>query len=184
VKPLYQVSPRHLASLFLIASVSGACAALAVERATWPVRAEARVNPGKGDSLTQKKQFISTGEQKMGRPVVHFEIGCRDSAKAREFYARLFDWQIDQMGPAAAVINTGASEGIQGHITSLGHEPHNYVTVYVQVEDLKAALEKAASLGGKTLVPPVPIPTGQFAWMSDPEGNLIGLLQPKAAPAK
>jgi predicted enzyme related to lactoylglutathione lyase len=122
-------------------------------------------------------------KNRMGQPVVHFEIGCRDAAKAREFYAKLFGWQIDQMGPAA-VINTGASEGIQGHITSLGHEPHNYVTVYVQVEDLKKALEKAESLGGKTLVPPVPIPTGQFAWMSDPEGNLIGLLQPKAAPAK
>ncbi len=34
------------------------------------------------------------------------------------------------------------------------------------------------------MVPPVPIPTGQFAWLSGPEGNLIGLLQPKTAPAK
>jgi predicted enzyme related to lactoylglutathione lyase len=35
--------------------------------------------------------------------------------------------------------------------------------------------ERAAALGGKTLVPPAEIPTGTFAWMADPEGKLIGL---------
>jgi uncharacterized protein len=29
------------------------------------------------------------------------------------------------------------------------------------------------------LVPPVEIPTGTFAWFSDPEGNMIGLFKPK-----
>lgn len=115
----------------------------------------------------------------MGRPVVHFEIGCRDLGKTRGFYSQLFDWQIDE-GPAG-VIDTGSPAGIQGHMTSLGHEPQHYVTVYVQVDDLKAALEKAEKLGGKTVVPPIPIPTGHFAWIADPEGNLIGLLQPKPA---
>lgn len=28
----------------------------------------------------------------MGKPVVHFEIGCRDKAKTAEFYGALFDW--------------------------------------------------------------------------------------------
>lgn len=118
----------------------------------------------------------------MGRPVVHFEIGCRDLGKTKTFYSQLFDWQIDD-GPAS-MINTATPEGIQGHITSLGHEPHNYVTVYVQVDDLKAALEKATKLGGKTLVPPIAIPTGHFAWIADPEGNMIALIQPKAAAGK
>jgi len=61
----------------------------------------------------------------------------------------------------------------------LGYEPHNYRTVYVQVDDPKAYLERAASPGGKTLVPPVEIPTGTFAWMDDPEGNINGLRKPK-----
>ena len=115
----------------------------------------------------------------MGHPVVHFEIGCRDSAKTAEFFAKLFDWQMTP-GPAT-MINTGGG-GITGHITSLGHEPHNYVTVYVEVDDLHGYLEKAASLGGKTLVPPVKLPgdQGSFAWMADPEGTLIGLWDRKA----
>ena len=41
----------------------------------------------------------------------------------------------------------------------------------VEVDDVQACLGNAASLGGKTLVPPVKIPTGTFAWFSDPEGN-------------
>ena len=77
------------------------------------------------------------------------------------------------------MITTGGT-GIDGHITALGHEPHNYVTVYVQVDDIPAYLAKAAGLGGKKIVGPIDIPTGRFAWMSDPEGTLIGLFKPKA----
>jgi uncharacterized protein len=113
-----------------------------------------------------------------GKPVVHFEIGCRDNAKTQAFYSKLFDWDIKPSGPSAALINTGA-EGINGHITTLGHEPNNYVTVYVQVDDVKAYLDKATALGGKMLVPPIAIPTGKFAWFADPEGNMIALIQPK-----
>ena len=61
---------------------------------------------------------------------------------------------------------------------SLGHEPHHYTIFYVQVDDVQACLDKAAALGGKTLVPPVDIPTGKFAWMQDPEGSTVGLFKP------
>ena len=114
----------------------------------------------------------------MGEPVVHFEIGCRDGGKTADFFTRLFGWQTQAMGPAT-MIDTGAGSGIQGHITSLGHEPYKYTMFYVQVDDVQASLDKAATLGGKTLVPPVEIPTGTFAWMQDPEGNTVGLWKPK-----
>jgi predicted enzyme related to lactoylglutathione lyase len=79
----------------------------------------------------------------MGQPVVHFEIGCRDSAKTQKFYASLFDWKFVQSGPAAMIAPN--PPGIGGHITSLGHEPHNYVTFYVQVDDLQAYLDRLGS---------------------------------------
>jgi uncharacterized protein len=114
----------------------------------------------------------------MGQPVVHFEIGCRDKTKTAAFFSQLFDWKMLDAGPAT-MVSTASAEGIQGHISALGHEPHNYVTVYVQVEDVQAYLDKAQKLGGKQLVPPVEIPTGTFAWFADPEGNTIGLWKPK-----
>ena len=114
----------------------------------------------------------------MPHPVVHFEIGCKDSPKTQEFYKKLFDWKIDAMGPAAMI--AAEAGGITGHITALGHEPQHYTIFYVGVDDVAAYLEKAKALGEKTLVPPVDIPSGTFAWMQDPEGNTVGLWKNKA----
>lgn len=117
----------------------------------------------------------------MGNAVVHFEIGCKDKESTRQFYASLFDWQIAPHGEAE-MINTGSQEGICGHITALGHEPHQYVTVYAQVDDLQKYLDRAGELGGKTIVPPVDVSdAGSFAWLADPEGNVIGLWKPIGA---
>lgn len=104
--------------------------------------------------------------------MVHFEIGCRNSAATQASYQEMFDWKIEQMGPAA-MIQTGGSGGIGGHITALGHESHHYVTVYVQVDDIRAALAKAEALGGKTVVPAVNISPAPSP----------GLLIPKAIPS-
>ena len=49
----------------------------------------------------------------------------------------------------------------------------------MQVDGVQGYLDKAGTLGGKTLVPPVDIPTGTFAWLTDPNGNTIGLWKPK-----
>jgi uncharacterized protein len=114
----------------------------------------------------------------MTHAVVHFEIGCRDTAKTQEFYKKLFDWKMEAMGPAVMI--AAEAGGIGGHINSLGHEPHHYTIFYVAVDNVAAYLEKAAALGAKTLVPPVDIPTGTFAWMQDPEGNTVGLWKPKS----
>ena len=103
-------------------------------------------------------------------PVVHFEIGCRELAKTREFYKGLFEWEFNDLFQVAE-----KTAGISGHLTSLGHEPYNYTIFYVQVEDVGAAIAKAVGLGGKKLVGPVTIPTGTFAWVRDPEGNVVGL---------
>jgi predicted enzyme related to lactoylglutathione lyase len=110
----------------------------------------------------------------MGNPVVHFEIGCRDKAKTVEFFSQLFDWKMEEMGPATT-IQTGGT--VDGHIIALGHEPHNFVNVYIEVDDVQAYLDKAVILGGKILVPPVKIPTGTFGWFADPEGTIVGILK-------
>jgi len=114
----------------------------------------------------------------MPNPVVHFEIGCRDRAKTAGFYSALFDWSIEEQGPAHNISTGGA---IAGHITALGHEPQHYTMFYVEVDDVAASLRKAESLGAKTVVPPVTLPgAGMFAWFADPDGNTIGLLKRKA----
>ena len=112
----------------------------------------------------------------MPNPVVFFEIGCKDTAQTREFYGKMFDWNVAET-PTGAMIDPKG--GIPGQITSLGHEPHQYTIFYVQVDDVAAAISQAESLGGTKIVGPIPIPIGTFAWISDPGGNTIGLWKPK-----
>lgn len=112
-------------------------------------------------------------------PVVYFEIGCRSGGKTREFFAQLFGWEISG-ADAGMTITTGDARGIGGHIVELAPEWGNYLTVYVEVEDLEAYLKKAGELGGRTLVPPVTLPgQGSFAWLAAPEGNIVGIWKPE-----
>lgn len=118
----------------------------------------------------------------MPAPVVHFEIGCKNIESTKKFYASAFGWEYAPAAPNMGMIgNIGGhapspTPGIGGHINALGHEPHNYVTVYLQVDDIPATLAKIGKLGGKTLIPATEVPgMGHFAWFTDPEGNAIGL---------
>ncbi len=115
-------------------------------------------------------------------PVVHFEIGCQDGERARQFFAKLFDWQVSGRN-AGFMISPSGGAGPGGHIAELAAEWGNYVTVYVEVEHLETYLERIADLGGKVLVPPVTLPgQGRFAWFAAPEGNIIGLWEAQAEP--
>jgi uncharacterized protein len=107
--------------------------------------------------------------------IVHFEIGCRDKEKAKAFYGKLFEWKVEEL-PHATMLRTGGDVG--GHLNALGDEPHNYVLFYVGVTNLGESIEKAESLGGTRLVGPEAVPGGgRFAWIRDPEGNVIGLYE-------
>lgn len=115
----------------------------------------------------------------MSHPVIHFDIGCRDREKANQFYTSLFNWKTSDYGPFSKSIDTGSDEGIPGFLTALGHEPHHYVMVYVQVDDLPGHLQKVEELGGQVVIPETPVPgQGSFAWIKDPDENLIGLWKP------
>lgn len=115
----------------------------------------------------------------MGCPVVHWEIAGKDAQKLQDFYARLFDWEIDANNPMNyGMVNTGGEGGISGGIMAAQGEVPAYLTFYVQVDDLQAYLDKAVQLGGRAVVPPTPIPDiGSFAMFVDPEGNCIGLFR-------
>jgi len=120
----------------------------------------------------------------MVKPVVHFEIWSYEHTKLGEFYSKLFEWKVDFNNPMdygvvdAGGAATGGKAGINGGIMKPkpGGIPASHLTFYVQVEDLQGTLDKAASLGGETVVPPTPIPgVGKMALLKDPEGNVVGL---------
>jgi hypothetical protein len=115
----------------------------------------------------------------MANPVVHFEIGCKNREETQAFYGSLFGWKMESHEHATMIVPEEAEDGISGHISALGHEPHNYTLVYVQVDDLDAYIAKAEELGGSSIVPPTEVPgMGDFAWIADNEGTFVGLWKP------
>lgn len=116
----------------------------------------------------------------MANPVVHWEIGGRDLDALTDFYRQLFGWEpVGYDGNYRLVTPDG---GVGGGLMRCTEDMPPYVTVYIAVDDLEAALAKAEALGGKRVVPPTPIPgTGSFALLEDVAGNTVGLLQLAAA---
>lgn len=116
----------------------------------------------------------------MPNPVVHFEIQTSRPEETQRFYSKLFDWHIDSNNPVNYGLVDTQAEGINGGIGSTGGHA-NMVTFYVEVDDLQIYLNKAESVGGKTIMPPTEIPgMVTFALFADPDGNVVGLVKPQA----
>lgn len=115
----------------------------------------------------------------MGAPVVHFEVLGKDAKKLQSFYSNLFDWKINADNLMDYGLVEAQGEGsIGGGIGSTEGGAPGHVTFYVQVDDLQAYLDKAESMGGKTVVPVTEIPNMvTFALFRDPEGNTVGLVK-------
>ena len=114
----------------------------------------------------------------MPNPIVHFEIIGKDAAATQKFYADLFDWNVNADNPMNyGTVAAQEDKGIGGGVAA-GQQGETYVTVYAEVADLQATLDKAESLGGKTVMEPMEIPgVVTMAMFNDPDGNLIGIIK-------
>jgi predicted enzyme related to lactoylglutathione lyase len=114
----------------------------------------------------------------MANPVVWFEVLGKDAKKLQGFYSDLFDWKLSKApGPMDYFMLTEPERGIGGGIGDAKQAP-GHVTVYVEVDDPQAYLDKAEQLGGKTVVGVTEIPDMvTFALFSDPEGHIVGVIK-------
>ena len=113
----------------------------------------------------------------MGHAVVHFEILGPDGEALQRYYADLFGWEVDASNPMKYGMVQPISPGIGGGVGP-SEDGSTLVTFYVGTDDLQASLDKAESLGGKTLQRPTDIPGGpSVAMFADPQGNVIGLVK-------
>jgi len=112
----------------------------------------------------------------MAAPVVHFEFASTNLERLKQFYSSLFGWEMDAEQMPGYTLVAPAEGGIGGGMMAAGEQIPPYFTIYVQVPDLQAALDRAVELGGQIAVGPTPIPGhGAFAMFVDPDGNPIGL---------
>ena len=116
----------------------------------------------------------STGPSDGSNPAVSwFEILGPDPKGLRDFYADLFEWEFES-SDASDIEYYQVMAGIGGGVgASPDGDPHS--TSYAEVDDLQAYLDKAASLGGAAIVPPMDMGEVAFAQFADPEGIVFGL---------
>jgi predicted enzyme related to lactoylglutathione lyase len=113
----------------------------------------------------------------MAQRIGHFEIGAAEFDGLIEFYRELFGWQVQKVADGYAMVDTRAGGGLGGGI-GRSSDGTPWVSFYVGVNDLKATLRRAESLGGATALDVTVIPDMMsFAMFRDPDGNLVGLVE-------
>ncbi len=125
--------------------------------------------------------------------VVHFEIHASRPELVIEFYRSLLGWKVERWGESPYwLVETGPKEapGINGGLVERHGEPPvegqavNAFVCTVSIDALDATVERAIALGGSLALPRMPIAgIGWLAYVKDPDGNLLGLLEsdPEAA---
>ena len=113
----------------------------------------------------------------MGYPVTWFDLGAADTQPLKKFYGELFNWKLESAAETYTMIDTQSGAGMPGGIGRSGTgDP--WLAFYVEVEDPQSVLDKAESMGAKTVVPLTELPAVTFAMFNDPDGLLIGLMKP------
>jgi uncharacterized protein len=117
----------------------------------------------------------------MSAPVTHFEIYGETPEKLAQFYASLFDWQIEKApGVDYWRIQTEpkSGTGFDGGLTYRPAGGPNCWLHYVTVDSVDAALDRAERMGAHIVRPKTAVPrTGWYAVLADPQGNSFAIWQ-------
>ena len=110
------------------------------------------------------------------------ELITTDPAKAAEFYGSLFGWTIESMempgfGTYRVVkVQDQQIAGMMAVPPNAGPMPPHW-NGYVTVQNVDTTVDAAQRLGGKVLVPIMPIPgVGRMAVIQDPQGAVINVI--------
>jgi predicted enzyme related to lactoylglutathione lyase len=113
----------------------------------------------------------------MADKVNYFEIGSPDPTVTATFYGSLFNWEIEApTGPAPYSMVDGGNGGVWD---TSGIGGTSWAIFYVQVDDVRAAMETAEGLGATVAVPFTDNGGIEFAHLLDPLGNRFGIWRPK-----
>ena len=109
---------------------------------------------------------------------VHFEIPADDIGRAKDFYSKLFGWEIKDTslpGMEYWSITTSGENPVHGGMMKR-EAPQQQIINYVDVPSVADYVAKIQELGGRVLVPKTAVPgIGYFAVFMDTENNTLGI---------
>ena len=113
----------------------------------------------------------------MGKPIVFFEITCRDASPLAAFYSAVFGWEVSP-GSHGDYQSVTTGEGINGMISAIPDNVPSTLTVFVATDSLDETIAAVEANGGALLFPAIDLPNGErIAMINDPAGTTIGLIQ-------
>ena len=110
------------------------------------------------------------------------ELNTRDVEGSKSFYHDALGWDARTSGEGEQSYTEWLIDGksVGGMMDMSGRMPDavppHWLT-YFAVTDCAGTAEKAKSLGGQALVPPMEIPQGTFAVLADPLGAAFAIIQ-------
>ena len=127
-------------------------------------------------SLHQPRKHAGVAAIREPNAVCWTELATRDMARAEAFYTGLFGWNMSEhhASPPGGYRIFGNGDGMLGGLLQMteewGEMPSHW-SIYIQVEDVDATVEKAQALGGKLCFPAFDAPgVGRIARIDDPAG--------------
>jgi predicted enzyme related to lactoylglutathione lyase len=125
-------------------------------------------------------------------PVVHFEMPYDDPSRMGKFYKAAFGWKTEMLGGkmgnyVLATTTESAPDGTPrkparingGFYPKKPDWPEQHPSVVIAVGDMRKAMAKVASAGGRVLGEPMDIPgIGAYVSFMDTEGNRVSMLEP------
>jgi len=109
------------------------------------------------------------------------ELLTNDTARASDFYTKLFGWVDNTHGDAVRYTEFMNGETHAGGMMQIqpqmGPIPPHW-GIYFAVEDCDPTAQKAASLGAQLIVPPMDIENvGRFSTIRDPQGAVFSIIK-------
>jgi predicted enzyme related to lactoylglutathione lyase len=116
------------------------------------------------------------------------ELHARDWESALAFYNAQFGWakhHAADLGPLGTYLlfNFGSGDMVGGMFDD-SSAARPYWLEYFNVDDIEAARKRVTDNGGKALMDPQPVPTGDWVFPAlDPQGAMFALVGPKHSAA-
>ena len=113
------------------------------------------------------------------------QLNTSDPERAATFYTEVFGWRIEQVGTEATPYwGIWNGPGLNGGMMPLppGAPAPPHWLLYFATADLDGSAARVGELGGKVVVPPMPVPGGRISVVMDPQGAIFGLLDGRLDP--
>lgn len=132
--------------------------------------------------IAPEYRATSTGYDRGAGHIIWNELITNDLATAAAFYREIAGWELIPMSPDPLSYTVAKVDGapVAGLFQPAEPPANSAWIMSVATDDIDATIARALQLGGEVIHAATTVPgVGRTAWIADPAGGVIGLMQPE-----